>query len=227
MFVLYWLRGRGDRGQVLIIFALIYLSMLIQLIYSIPLRSTCTDVPTSYLKAINKMVKRALDSSLAWKSLGGDFNWYLERAVNNLALNLPIVITILNSTALVREGFCRAEAAFAVSDFKFNSHYILRCLSELNLTILELSRDFPPPSPAFKATSLKVKVVKEYGLPISSLNFTLEYYDGNFWIAIDPIVVLDSTGIWIIRAVIPALASKVRLYVGDWRGIVTYIEFEV
>ncbi|RLE52054.1 MAG: hypothetical protein DRJ26_05105, partial [Candidatus Methanomethylicota archaeon] len=152
---------------------------------------------------------------------------HLELAISQLIENFPVIITVTNCTVKVQDGLCSAEVEFIISDFKFNSHYSLNCLSELNVSLIEISTSNPPPTPAFKTVSLKVKVVREYELPIRSLNFTLAYYAGGKWDIFDPKVEFASPSIWMVHAVIPLLATKIRLYVGDWRGIVTSIEVEV
>lgn len=220
------LKRRGKRGQIIIMFAIIYLSLILNLIHVLPRFSQESESPSYHVRIVNLMLKRITDASLAWACNGGNFSQYLDWCLSNLLKYYPVLVSVLDYSVIMEEGLRQASVTYIVSYSPFNIHYQLKCVSKLQVLSITNLVSPPSPSPSFKSRSFEVKILLDEPYMLDSIIFSALFFDGSRWHPTYVKVVPSFTSYKVVLTV-PLNATLIKLLVGDWRGITVDFSFKV
>ena len=215
------------KGQAIIILALLYLTIILQLTLIIPKTKMENQEIKSHIQLINLIIKRCIESSLSWASLGGNFTEYLQWSLNQIMSEYSIIIEPINYTTIIREGKSTTQVKLSITDFKYNVHYAKIYNSTLTMKLINLETSNYASIPILKSIKITVKIENESGPITNKLNFTLTYNENGEWKnALIKVNQIDQ-GIYLISTQIPKSSNQIKLIVGDWREIITWIKIEI
>jgi len=224
------LSARLRRGQFIILLAIMYLTAVLQVMLFLPKfeESTNTGSTVHHFQLNNLIIRRCVESSVAWASLGGNFSEYLDWSLRVLSNELPLIVKVCKASLKIVDGECSAIVLLEVYDFAYEAYYKLRVNVSLAVRILGIEVLRIASIPTFKSVKLKVQVSSEESVIINSeyLNFTIAYFNGTSWVCA-PTMVEELGDAFLVSAQIDAMASSIVLYVGDWREIIVKLKIEI
>ncbi|MCS7364596.1 MAG: hypothetical protein NDF54_04075 [archaeon GB-1867-035] len=218
------LKHHGRRGQIIILFAILYVGLILNLLHILPSFIEEHESPFSHVKIINLMLKRITDASLAWASNGGNFSQYLNWCLDNLSKYYPVIVTVLDYSVTIEEQLRQATVTYLISYLPFNLQYRLQCTSKFQVsTIASLTSSSP--SPSFKSKLFEIKLLSDELYPLDSNSFSALFFDGYKWHLTYVKVTFSNTS-YLIALTVPLNATLIKLLIGDWRGITISILFK-
>ncbi|MCS7097031.1 MAG: hypothetical protein NZ926_00900 [Candidatus Methanomethylicia archaeon] len=218
--------GNKNKGQVILIFSILYITLLYILFNFAFDRGINIENPGSYIKLINLMIKRSVSSALTSHINGDNFLDCLNSNLNEICRFYPLMINISYYKVTIRNGFVEAYVNLNVRDFKFYSNYIFEysCNIHLEIVNLTISRAY---SPAFNEINVILRVNGDEDSIKKPPSFTISFsYNGNNIVFNPQVRSLDVVGYYDILFLLPINVHNFTITVVDWRGVKCDVYFK-
>lgn len=220
---MYW--RSGDRGQIIIIFAVLCVALIYQLAYFIPYYSVSVSSPKPYIQILNLMIKRFVWDALIYNISGYSFIDRFNLNLNILYRFYPLSINLSSYRLVSQNGYVEAFISLNVYDFRYCCKYgfTYKCFLGLNIINFTILRSYLP---SFKGIKVIVKVFGDEDFLIKPPIFEVSYsYNKTFLTCIPEIEHLQDQ-YYCIYFIAPINIHTFSLCMTDWRGVKCIVFFE-
>jgi hypothetical protein len=208
----------GCRGQILILFAVLYVALMYQLVYFTPYYGIGIDVSSNYIQALNLMFKRSVCDALAFHVNGGEFIDRLNLDLHDIMTVYPLIVELSSYNVILKDGYVGASATLQVYDFKYRCKYTFsyNCCLGFKIVNITVSNSYVP---AFNDIKMVVGVFGDSEVLLKPPVFTISYnYNGSTF-TFNPYYESLMDGYYMVHFVIPLNVHAFTFIVIDWRGV--------
>jgi len=220
---LYW--KFGDKGQIIIIFAILYVAIIYQLAYFAPYYTITVNSPKPYIQVLNLMVKRFVWDALSYNTSEECFLDRLNSSLNLLCNFYPLSINLSSYKLISQNGYVYAHVQLTIYDFRFYCRYNFSysCFLSLDIVNVTLFRSYLP---SFKGIRVLVKVSGDVDFLNAPLTFRVSYFYNETEFACNPNVEDLGNYYYYVYFIAPSNVHNFILFVIDWRGVKCNVIFE-
>jgi len=215
----------GRRGQILILFAILYIALIYQLVYLTPYYRIDIDVPSSYIQALNLIFKRLICDALVHRINGGEFIDRLNLNLHDIMNVYPLIVELSSYNVTLKDGYVGASVTLQVYDFKYRCRYTFsyNCCLGFKIVNITTSNSYVP---TFNDVEMVVEIFGDSEALLKPPTFMISYiYNGSIFTFFPDSKSLIN-GYYVIRFVIPLNVHTFIFGVIDWRGVKCIVQFK-